>query len=173
MYGSAVVRSSCCILRKLKAVSAQQGPHVTCDDDNLICCSPATYCEIIMQITALYASLLALFFIYLSFCVIRLRRSEQVALGDGDNKLLRRAIRVHGNFAEYIPFALLLIAFAEFNGLSAWAIHILGALLLVGRVVHAIGVSKAKEDLRLRVFGMVSTFLVIIVSALCNLVLAF
>ncbi len=124
-----------------------------------------------MHTTAIYASLLALLFIYLSFCVIRLRRSVQVGVGDGGDKLLQRAIRVHGNFAEYVPFALLLVGIAEFNGLGAFWLHFMGIALLAGRALHAYGVSKPKEDLRIRVAGMVLTFSVLLVGAIVNLVL--
>ncbi len=124
-----------------------------------------------MQTTPLYAALLAFLFVALSYRVTQLRRSAQVALGDGGDKLLRRAIRVQGNFAEYVPFALLLLAMAELNGLGALWLHTLGAVLLVGRVVHAVGVSQPGEDLRLRVTGMVSTFGVLVSAAIANLLL--
>ena len=124
-----------------------------------------------MHTTAIYASLLALLFLYLSFCVIRLRRSVQVGVGDGGDKLLQRAIRVHGNFAEYVPFALLLIGIAEFNGLGAIWLHLMGVALLAGRALHAYGVSKPKEDLRIRVAGMVLTFSVLLLGAIVNLLL--
>lgn len=124
-----------------------------------------------MQTTPLYAALLAFLFVALSYRVTQLRRSAQVALGDGGDKLLRRAIRVQGNFAEYVPFALLLLAMAELNGLGALWLHTLGAVLLVGRVVHAVGVSQPGEDLRLRVTGMVSTFGVLVSAAIVNLLL--
>ena len=63
-----------------------------------------------IQITAIYASLLAIFYIVLSFRVARRRMRFQVGLGTGQNIELERAIRIHGNFGEYIPLALLLLA---------------------------------------------------------------
>lgn len=124
-----------------------------------------------MQITPLYAALLALFFLYLSFCVIRLRRTVLVGVGDGGDERLQRAIRVHGNFAEYVPFALLLIGMAELNGLGSVWVHLMGAVLLIGRALHAYGVSNPKEDLRIRIAGMVMTFTVLLVGAIVNLFL--
>lgn len=124
-----------------------------------------------MQITPVYASLLALFFLYLSFCVIRLRRTVLVGVGDGGDELLQRAIRVHGNFAEYVPFALLLLGMAELNGLGGVWVHILGVLLLSGRALHAYGVSKPKEDLRIRIAGMAMTFSMLLIGAIVNLFL--
>ena len=60
-------------------------------------------------VTPLIASALTLIFIRLSFAVIRLRRANRVGLGSGGNEELERAIRAQGNFAEYVPFGLILI----------------------------------------------------------------
>ncbi len=124
------------------------------------------------MITAFYASLLAVLFVGLALRVIRLRRRERVAVGDGDSPALRRAIRVHANFAEYVPLALLLMAFAEAAGASEWCIHLLGIGLLVGRLLHAFGVSRIDEDIRLRTAAMALTFAVLIGAALQIVVLA-
>ena len=82
-----------------------------------------------MTATPLYAALLALLFVRLSLGVIRLRRSEKISLGDGgdggDRKLMR-AQRVHANFAEYVPFALILMALAEAQDASIWLVHGMG-----------------------------------------------
>lgn len=126
-----------------------------------------------MTITPIYAALAAFLFVFLSARVIRVRRSHKIALGDADNIVLRRAMRVQGNFAEYAPLALILIAFAEMQGGSAWAIHVLGAALLIGRLIHASGLGREPEPANLRVIGMAFTLTVIIVAGLTNLVLAF
>jgi uncharacterized membrane protein YecN with MAPEG domain len=108
-----------------------------------------------------YAAILALIFIALSVRVIRLRRSTRVPVGTGRNAELERAVRVHGNFAEYVPLALLLLAFAEMQGFRGWSIHLLCLALLAGRSVHAYGLSRQNEDFRLRVAGMATTFTVV------------
>ena len=56
-----------------------------------------------LGIVPFYASLLAALYFFLSLRVIRMRRRERIALGDGENARLERAIRVHANFAEYVP----------------------------------------------------------------------
>ncbi|MDX2308527.1 MAG: MAPEG family protein [Hyphomicrobium sp.] len=114
-----------------------------------------------MPITALYAALLAPLFIFLSIRVIGLRRSARVALGPGEDRRLLRAMRVHANFAEYAPFALLLLALAESLALPVWLLHGAGAALVLGRAVHAYGVSQEPEQINIRVTGMVLTFTVI------------
>ncbi|MBX3650053.1 MAG: MAPEG family protein [Burkholderiales bacterium] len=119
-----------------------------------------------MTVTPLYAAILGLIFVALSLQTIRLRRRHRVALGDGDQAPLRRAMRVHANFAEYVPLALLLMFFVERGGGSALRIHVLGIALLAGRLLHAWGVSQARENFRYRTTGMVLTFSVIISASL-------
>lgn len=125
-----------------------------------------------MTITPIYAAMLALIFVALSVRVIGARRSALVALGDGGNRLLLRRLRVHANFAEYVPLALILMLLAEQQAAPAPIIHGVGALLLAGRVIHAIGVSREPERLWQRITGMSLTFAAIIVGALTNLALA-
>ncbi len=120
----------------------------------------------------IYAALLALLYIGLSVRTIRLRRRLQVALGPGEHPELLRAIRVHANFAEYAPLALILLLVVEAQGTSAWLVHALGAALLCGRSLHAHGVSQPKENFMFRVAGMVLTFAVLGTSAVVMLVRA-
>jgi uncharacterized membrane protein YecN with MAPEG domain len=117
-------------------------------------------------ITAFYAALLALLFVALSFLVIRQRYRTRLAIGTGDDPALVRAARVHANFAEYTPLALLLILLAELLGTPGWWLHPLGLALLIGRSLHAYGVSNLDENLRYRQIGMMLTFGTIVTAAL-------
>lgn len=119
-----------------------------------------------MPVTALYAGLLALLFVYLAVRVIQLRREGRVAVGDGGNALLLRRMRVHANFAEYVPLALILMALAESLNTWIWLLHIFGVALLAGRISHAYGVSQLRETYIFRTIGMVATFAVILTAAL-------
>jgi len=74
-------------------------------------------------------------------------------------------MRVHANFIEYTPIAILLIYFLEQATGSVIWVHVLCIALLVGRALHAYGVSQIKEDLRFRVMGMVLTLFVIVSSS--------
>jgi uncharacterized membrane protein YecN with MAPEG domain len=125
-----------------------------------------------MKITALYAGFLAILFILLAIRVIRERRGAKVAVGDGGNALLLRRMRVHANFAEYVPFALLLMALAESLLAWPWLIHLQGLSLIAGRVSHAYGVSRTPENFNFRVFGMAVTLTVIGTAAAACLVRA-
>ena len=125
-----------------------------------------------MIIISITAALLAFLFISLSLRVIKLRRSRRVAIGSGGDAAVERAMRVHANFAEYVPFALVLLILCAMRGLPDLLLAALCVVLVLSRAVHAYGVSQDKEDFRLRVAGMMATFGVIGTSALALLVLA-
>lgn len=124
-----------------------------------------------MHVTPFYAALLVLVFLRLSMRTIKLRRQLKIAIGAGGNPTMHRAMRVHGNFAEYVPLSLLLIFLFELQGGHFLLIHLFGACLLLGRLAHAHGVSREKEDYRYRVYGMLMTFTVLAGSAVGVLVL--
>ncbi len=119
-----------------------------------------------MHITLLYAALLGLLFVGLSVRTLLLRRRFGIAIGDAGNESMLRAMRVHANFAEYIPLSLLLIYLVENTGANPLLVHALGAAMLAGRVSHAIGVSRAKENYAFRVTGMALTLTPLIVASL-------
>ena len=118
-----------------------------------------------MRIVLLYAALLALFFVGLSVRTLLLRRRLQIAVGDAGNETMLRAMRVHANFAEYVPLNLLMLYFVEATGASSLFVHALGASLLAGRVSHAIGVSRVKENYTYRVVGMALTLTPLIAAS--------
>lgn len=118
-----------------------------------------------MQALTLYASLLAILFVVLSIRTIGVRRKLQISVGDQANPEMLRAMRVHSNFSEYVPMALILLYLAESNGAHPWLIHTLGCSLVIGRLSHAYGVSQALEKFQYRIFGMAMTFTCVLTSA--------
>ena len=119
-----------------------------------------------MAVTAFYASLLAAVFLVLSVRTINQRRAARVEIGAGESIELLRRSRVHANFAEYAPYALLLMALAESLKAPPFLLHAAGLALLAGRVMHAYGLSQSPQVLRLRIMGMWLTFAAITVGAL-------
>lgn len=82
--------------------------------------------------------------IYVSACRIRLR----ISMGDGGNKVMRRAIRTHANSLEHaIPFVLLLM-FYELNGGTGREVLWLGGLFLGFRLMHVSGMLGGPFRLR-------------------------
>ena len=118
-----------------------------------------------LPVTLPYAGLLALWFAILSARVIMSRRSEGVSLGSGESKILERRIRAQGNFAEYVPIALLLIGFLELSQAPVFLLHVLALLLLVGRLLHGYALSFTTHS-PLRVPGMVFTLFALIGAGL-------
>ena len=72
-------------------------------------------------------------------------------LGTGGKSAVKRAVRVHGNFAEHAPFALLLISMTKMRAAASWVVHTLCRVLAIGCVSQASGVSQADEVLEFRV----------------------
>ena len=111
-----------------------------------------------LTITPVYAGLVGLMLVALSFRVIFRRRSAKVSLGDGDDTELRKCIRVQANCAEYAPFALLLMLLVELEGGSPLFVHAIGITLLLGRLMHGYGFSASPPIMPLRTYGMLLTF---------------
>ena len=120
-------------------------------------------------ITAFYASLLAIFYIFLSLMVIKGRQENKLSLGDGGDKHMMQAVRVHGNFIEYVPFALLLMMFAEINGVHQMLLHVCGWWLIIARGLHAHGLKYHYGVSWQRLWGTLSTFLIYLVLIVANL----
>lgn len=127
-------------------------------------------------ITSMYAIPLAFMLVYLSFNVVRNRYRFKCALGDGGHDKLAQAIRAQGNFTEYAPFFLILLALLEANNGSAMVIHGLGMVFVIGRALHVYSLTAAekyekgqlKSGVKFRQAGMVMTFGCIITAASMN-----
>jgi uncharacterized membrane protein YecN with MAPEG domain len=123
-------------------------------------------------ITALYGGLLGLLFLVLCWQVVDHRRKGRVGLGTGGNADLERAIRVHGNFAEYVPLFLVLLLLAELGGAAVWLLHVLGGAFVLSRAAHAWGLSRSGGTSPGRFYGTLFTWIILLVAALLNLWLA-
>ena len=122
-----------------------------------------------LLITSIIASALTIILIKLSFAVIGLRRKNKVGLGSGGHEELERAIRAQGNFAEYVPFGIILIACLELNAAPGWLVAIPGITLIIGRLIHAVGINEPLPNFSKRVLGMKLTFGTLITLVILNL----
>ncbi|MBV9591677.1 MAG: MAPEG family protein [Hyphomicrobiales bacterium] len=114
----------------------------------------------------LHAALLMLMLVGLAIFVINRRRTAGVGLGDGGNKALAKAVRAHGNFTEYAPFAIAAYVLLALSGVSAVFIHVLGTVFIVGRVAHAAGLSQHEGASVGRTIGAAATMIVLIAASL-------
>lgn len=122
--------------------------------------------------TALYAGILAVIYILLSARVSQLRRQTNVGIGDGDQPDLARAVRVHGNFGEYVPMTLVLLLIVENGGLAAWVTHALGIALVAGRVLHAYGLSTSIGVTAGRFIGTLLSWLALLIGGALSIYIA-
>lgn len=124
------------------------------------------------MITAIYAAILAVMYVVLALAVVRQRFKLRVGLGDGQQPELIKAIRIHGNFAEYVPLLLVIMLIAEQQQAAAWQLHLLGALTLGGRLLHLTGLSRTSGTSIPRFLGMISTFGALLCGAVFLLIKA-
>lgn len=113
----------------------------------------------LFQVTALYALPLALLFLVLWFRVTVTRSGLKVSIGEAGNTSLHEKIRQHGNFVEWVPIVMILMVIAEGNGADAIWLHISGALLLAGRLIHPFGLTAANPAHPLRIVGNTASLL--------------
>ena len=114
-----------------------------------------------MQIPAvatLYAGILGALGLVLAARVIAGRVKHAVEIGDAGKEDMTLRIRAFGNFVEYVPLVLVLLALAEGGGASRWAVHAAGIALIAGRVLHAWGLSQTRRFNALRFVGTNLTF---------------
>ena len=122
-------------------------------------------------ITAFSVAILTLIYIALSIAALRRRKAVQIAIGDGDDKLLQRRIRAHGNFQEYVPISLITLGFFELLGAEDWLVMLCASCLIIGRLLHAFGVSQVREKFIFRILGMSLTFATMIIASIGTLLL--
>lgn len=134
-----------------------------------------------LRITSITAAVLGLIFIVLTARVGKARGQAGASLGDGSGGLIKRgeehtapllvASRSHANFAEYVPLCLILMALLERGSSPAWFVGALGAVLVVARILHPIGMGRASPNL-FRASGATGTILVLAVASIGLLVMS-
>ncbi|MBO1110124.1 MAPEG family protein, partial [Plesiomonas shigelloides] len=73
----------------------------------------------------------------------------------------------HGNAVEYIPIRIILLIVMDMNGASGWLLHLCGAMLLIGRILHYFGLHE--RELRWRKGRMGATYASLIIMIIGNL----
>lgn len=125
------------------------------------------------QMVAFYAAINALLMIVLGMLVVRARVKTRTEIGDGADPVLLGPLRAHANNTEYVPLAIVLLMILYALGASVGVIHAVGATLTVGRILHAIGLSRNVGTSIGRFAGMVLTWLSYLIAIVVTLWLAF
>lgn len=123
-----------------------------------------------VPITLLYAALNALLTLLLGLNTSLVRTLKKTYIGDTPGPEVVRASRAHGNNAEWVPLALLLLLVLELSHAAPLWLHVVGGALFLGRVCHGIGVLTKTP---LSTLGATITYLVVGTEVLWMLYLRF
>lgn len=120
-----------------------------------------------MPITLMYASFLAIFALVLSFKAGTARGQSglSVLFGEPANMELAQKVRIHQNFLEYVPIFLILFAAIEANGGSSMFLFVVGDLMIIARIAHAIGLKHNNMAHKGRLIGAGGTAILTLVAA--------
>ena len=100
----------------------------------------------ILQTTLSLAAAAAIINLWLMMRIGRIRASEKIIHGDGGNAPLIRRMRAHANFVENVPLVLILIGVVEMSGKGGTWLAIVGAIFMLGRVAHVLGMDSANPN---------------------------
>lgn len=89
--------------------------------------------------TLALAAAAAIINIWLMIRIGQIRGKTGIFVGDGGNDLLGRRMRAQANFIENAPITLILVAAVELTGKGSWWLSIVGAVFMLGRVAHGVG----------------------------------
>lgn len=121
----------------------------------------------IVPVTAVFAAVLGILMLVLSFQVVKYRLKYKKGIGVTEDRGFQVAVRTHANLVEYAPLGLIMLGIAELNGVASGLIYWTGMALVAGRILHAWGMFNGKgETHKARALGMVLTWLAILVAAI-------
>ena len=123
-------------------------------------------------ISPIYSCLLALIIVLLAYRVTTFRQKEKIGFGDDSaSDAMKRAVRAHGNAIENIPVGIVLLLILELNYLTPWMLHLFGTVLVVSRVLHAWGLSRAAGPTKARFYGTLFTWVTLFLMIVVNLLI--
>ncbi|HHU0113095.1 TPA: MAPEG family protein [Legionella pneumophila] len=87
-----------------------------------------------------------------------------------DDKAFIARFRAHANFAEYVPFALILMGISIMFQIPPLLLAILMFALIIARLGHAYGLIKkeAKKQFKFRIYSVATTFIIMGILAIFN-----
>lgn len=108
-------------------------------------------------VSSITAGVLIIAQMALLWATVLVRRRVRQSLGEGTDPALTRAVRRHGNFAENAAIFVISLALLETLGAARWFVAALAALFVLGRIVHAIGLSQTNTVNPWRIGGVFAT----------------
>ena len=116
-----------------------------------------------LPIASTTAALAAVALVVMSLAVSLRRKKVGVKIGLSEDAILMRRIRAQGNFIEYVPLALILLALAEYRQTPVAMLWAIAGLLVVGRCLHVAGMMTGRTPLSAP--GMVGTYSALLLGA--------
>lgn len=122
----------------------------------------------LLPITGLYAAIMVIFALVLSARAGTFRGKSGISIlyGDPVNMELAQRVRVHQNFLEYVPMAIILMGTLELNGGNAVFLNVFGVVLIIARFAHATGLKHDNMGHGSRAIGAAGTALISAAAAL-------
>ena len=125
-----------------------------------------------LPLTSVFAATFTIIYLFLSFRIGYLRGSPVMKLiFKMEKKIpetkLHRNVRAHGNFSEYVPIFLILLMLLEITALASYDFMLTIALIfLYGRLAHGICFAFYDHNPFLRISGMITTYLALLIFAI-------
>lgn len=112
----------------------------------------------ILQTTLCLAAAAAIINFWLGNRIGKLRHQLKVSVGDGGHEVIARRMRAQLNFAENVPVTLILIGLIEAAGKGGVWLAPVGAVFMLGRVLHGLGMDGGSMQWG-RMVGTITGFL--------------
>lgn len=122
-----------------------------------------------LNISGIWFFAFSLFYILLTLNVVRMRWATKTGLGVGEDRRMLKAVRVHGNFAEYIPLVFIGIILMEVRGAGSTWLHSLYAAAFLARILITFGITKTSNFSPYRFLGNCLTYIVLLSAGIWNL----
>ncbi|MBI1260677.1 MAG: hypothetical protein GC184_03030 [Rhizobiales bacterium] len=119
-----------------------------------------------IEIVGFYVGLNLIINLVLAYRVSGSRVKTKIMTGTGDDEGLYNTSRAHITNVEYTPIGLIGLVMLHLLSSSIYVIHLAGALLTIGRILHAIGVSRTGQSSPPRLFGTLLTWISQLVAGL-------
>jgi uncharacterized membrane protein YecN with MAPEG domain len=123
-------------------------------------------------VSLIFAAALGLLNFWLSLRVARVRMSRKIQIGHGDLPEMEARMRAHANFNEYVPLALILMLLIELNVGPSRGLWVVGAILVVARVLHPFGMDRPAPN-TYRASGAMLTWVALLALVIWAILLAY
>ncbi|MCF8470327.1 MAG: MAPEG family protein [Parvibaculum sp.] len=127
-----------------------------------------TFYSASLAIVGVYAGINILINLFLAYRVSsnRIRSNVMTGTDAAADEGLYNASRAHITNTEYTPLTLVGLVVLHMLSASIYVLHIVGLTLTIGRVLHAIGVSRTGQSSPPRLVGTLLTWIALFVAGI-------